>query len=371
MVDLGLSEEQETVREVARQIGLDVLYPAARDAERARAVPENVWQTIFDSGLTTPVAEAFGGGGIFDTVTQCVAAEALAYGDPGIALAALWNGTAALIVGLSGSAEQQQRLLPKLATDPHARSAVALYEGFGRAPTEFQTTIAATGDSWRLSGKKVAVPLSASADHLVVVIGAEAGSGRLAAALVETSTPGLVISPDERHIALDAVPTSTITFNVTVPRTDILIAADAGQAVETAVSRVRLLLAAASVGCAQRAMEYASQYALDRVAFDKPIAAFQGISFLLADASMRIQAARLAMYHAASNIDRGLPSENDVSNAVNYAGVAATQATRDSLQVLGGHGFITDHPVELWYRSAAALSAIDFDPLLSAYEPAL
>jgi alkylation response protein AidB-like acyl-CoA dehydrogenase len=370
LIDLSLSDEQEAVSSVARQIALDVLDPVARDAEKGRKVPGAVWQTIFDSGLAHPVPEEYGGGGVPDAVTQCVAAESLAYGDPGIALAALWSGAAGLVVAMCGSAEQQQQVLPRLATEPDARGAVALYEGFGRAPSESRTTFTPAGDTWKLDGEKIAVAAASDADPLIV-IGVEAGTERLVAAIVDIAATGVTISPDERHIALDAAPTFTLTFEgVTVPDANVL-ASDHAGGVEAAVSRVRLLLAAANVGCAQRALEYASQYALDRVAFGKPIAAFQGVSFLLADASMRIQAARLSMYHAATFADGGLPSEVAVSNAVNYAGVAATQSTRDSLQVLGGHGFITDHPVELWYRSAAAISAIDFDPLLSAFDPAL
>jgi alkylation response protein AidB-like acyl-CoA dehydrogenase len=366
-----LSEEQEAVRDLGRAIALDVIYPAAREAEKARAVPPSVWETVFDTGLTVPVSDTHGGGGVPDAVTQCVAAEALGYGDAGIALAALWSGAAALMIGTCGDAAQQREVLPRLACDSGSRGAIAMYEGFGRSPSQYQTTFTVIGDSWQINGEKVAVPHAAEADPLIVV-GVEDGSSRPIAAIVDRATPGLTISPDGRHLALDAVPTSTITFrDVGVPHAKILAAYQDPIAVQQSVDRVRLILAAVNIGCAQRALEYASQYALDRVAFEKPIAAFQGVSFLLADASMRIQAARLDTYHAATMIDKALPSEDAVSSAVNYAGVAATQGTRDCLQVLGGHGFITDHPVELWYRSAAAMSAIDFDPLRSSFEPAL
>jgi alkylation response protein AidB-like acyl-CoA dehydrogenase len=142
---------------------------------------------------------------------------------------------------------------------------------------------------------------------------------------------------------------------------------------ERAVGRVRLSVAAAGIGTAQRAIDYASVYATERVAFGRPIAAFQGISFLLAEALTRVSAARSEILDTATRLDRpgAAGTEAAVTRAVNYAGVVATQSTRDALQVLGGHGFITDHPVELWYRAAATLSALDFDPLCSSFEPAL
>jgi alkylation response protein AidB-like acyl-CoA dehydrogenase len=329
-----------------------------------------VWETLFSTGLAVPASEEFGGGGVPDTITQCVAVEELAYGDPGIALAALWSGSAAMLLSLCGSAEQKQQHLPSLATDPRSRGAIAIYEGFGRAPSEWTTSLRKNGGCWELSGRKVAVAHAAEANPLIVV-GLESGSGRLVAAIVPSSSSGVTISPDDRHIALDAAPTFTITMHEEfVPGGEIL-PADDGVALDQAVGRLRLLLAAANIGCARRAVEYAAAYALQREAFGKPIAAFQGVSFLLAEASMRVQAARLDTHYAASLIDAGESAEEAVSQAVNYASVAATQSTRDSVQVLGGHGFITDHPVELWYRSAAAISAIDFDPLLSSFEPAL
>ena len=114
-------------------------------------------------------------------------------------------------------------------------------------------------------------------------------------------------------------------------------------------------------------------YARDRIAFGKPIAAFQGVSFLLAEAKMRTDAARLEIADVAARLDAGDVERGSalVTGALAYAASVATQATRDAVQVLGGHGFITDHPVELWYRSAGALSVLDLDPLSSMFEPAL
>ena len=129
------------------------------------------------------------------------------------------------------------------------------------------------------------------------------------------------------------------------------------------ISRVRLSLGAIALGTAQRARQYASEYATDRVAFGQPISRFQGVSFMLADAQMHLDAARLDVWDVLTEVDR-MPVtrlERQVSMAVNHAGEVASSVTRNALQVLGGHGFITDHPVERWYRTTAGLSAIDFD----------
>ncbi|WP_217575047.1 acyl-CoA dehydrogenase family protein [Streptomyces sp. GbtcB7] len=373
MLDLEPTDEHLAVAELARSLGLELLSPAAREAETERAVPSGVWHTLFESGLTVPVPEEFGGGGIPDTVTQMIAVENLAYGDAGITLAAMWSGSAALLLARHGTKEQTA-LLPELAGNPDSRGAVALYEGHGRAPAEFTTSVTRTADGrLRVNGRKVAVAFADRADPLIVV-GVEAESGRLRAVLVPTSDPGVVVTAGNRGLALDAAPTATVTFDVTVPAQNLVgDAEDDAVALGNTVGRIRLAVAAAQVGTAQRAVEYASKYATERVAFGRPIAGFQGVSFPLAEAQIRIEAVRLEIAEAATLLDGDDYGDHAdaVTRVVNYAGEVAAEATRTAVQTLGGHGFIVEHPVELWYRSAAALSALDFDPLCSSFEPAL
>ena len=280
----------------------------------------------------------------------------------------------ASLIGAVGTDAQKERLLPHFATDPTARSVVALYEGHGRSPSESTTTITSDGSgSWVILGTKLAVANAASADP-VIVIGVDPVAGILRAAMVKPDAAGVKVGVPERHIALDAAQLSTVSFDTTVAADALLGGPEADPtALLLAVSQARLLIAAAGLGTAQRAVDYASKYASERVAFGKPISAFQGVSFMLADASIRIAAAKVDALALASQIDSGDVDdlERQTTNCVNFCGVVATQATRDGIQVLGGHGFITDHPVELWYRSAAALASIDFDPLCSAFEPAL
>ncbi len=361
MFELDRSDESAAVTELARSLADSLLSPAARDADRNRSTPSDVARTLFDTGLTVPVAEQFRGGGIPSVTTHLAAVEALAYGDAGLTMAAMWNGGAALIIGRCGSPAQQAAWLPGLGGDSNRRSSVALYEGFGRAPSESKTTITKAANDVRVQGRKLSVPFANVADPIVVV-GVDA-SGKLAAAILAPSEA--TITPDDTKIALGAVPTFTVDFDTTVPA-DRLIANVAE--LELAVGWIRLMVAAAQCGTAQRATDYASKYATERIAFGKPIATFQGVSFMLADCALRIGAARLEMFDAAAHIDAEHATSTEAMPLPAPSTTPAPSprhATRDALQVLGGHGFITDHPVELWYRSAAALSVLDFDPLLS------
>jgi alkylation response protein AidB-like acyl-CoA dehydrogenase len=372
MLDLEPAEEHLAVADVAKMMGLELLSPAARTAEAERAVPDDVWKALLESGLTVPVSEEQGGGGVPDTLTQMIAIENLAYGDAGITLAAVWSGAAAFLLGQHASTDQEG-LLATLVGDENARGSIALYEGFGRAPAEYTTTVTIGPDGVSVRGTKVGVPFAAEAENFLV-IGRDATSGTLRAVNVPRATPGVEVHANPDYLALAATGTVSVTFAVTVPLSGLIGGPDAdAQSLAGTVARIRLAVAAVQAGTAQRAVEYAAAYAVDRIAFGKPIASFQGVSFPLAEAQMQINEVRLEVAEVASKLD-GEPGEDhsvSVTRVVNYAGEVAAEATRTAVQTLGGHGFIKDHPVELWYRSAAALAALDFDSARSSFQAAL
>jgi len=364
-------EEHEAVAELARSLAIEVISPAAREAEADRSVPKEVWTKLVGSGLTLPIPEELGGGGVPGTQTQLVAVENLAYGDPGIAMAAVWSGAASGLMAQHGTPAQTDQLR-FFASNLDAHGSVAFHEGFGRGPGELETTVTVDGSTVRVAGRKVGVAFAATADPLVVV-GRDSADGRVRAVVLSSSEAGVQVDDVPSNIALDATGSASVTFDVTTTTDALLGGVDAdADALTASVQQLRLLNAAAQVGQSQRAIEYAADYATTRIAFGTPIASFQGISFPLAEASMRLDAARLEIADVAERLELGVGvREDDVARAVAYASEVALEATRDSVQTLGGHGFIKDHPVEIWYRSAVALAALDFDPTRSAFEPAL
>lgn len=372
MLDLTTTDEHLAVADVARTMGLELLSPAAREAEAAGVVPPVLWKSLLDSGLTVPVSEERGGDGEPDALTQMIAIENLAYGDPGIALAAAWSGAAAFVLGRHGSAAQEG-LLSALLSDPGARGSIALYEGFGRAPSEFATTVSvSTDDTAHVQGRKVGVPFAETTSHFLVV--GRTADGKLSVIVVPNGTPGVIVEPDPGHLALDATGARSVSFDVSVPAVNLVGGPGAStQALAGSINRVRLIAAAAQIGTAQRSVDYASAYAVDRIAFGRPISSFQGISFPLAEAQVRISELRLELSEVATLLDDEPFADHTaaVTRLVNYAAEVGAETTRTAVQTLGGHGFIVDHPVEIWYRSAAALAAFDFDLNQSAFQPAL
>lgn len=366
MIHLALDEEQEAVAEMTHELGMEVLSPAGQEADTTAVVPRAVWTSLLQTGLTAPLAEDAGGGGVPDPVTQVTAIYHLAHGDAGITLAALWSGAASFVVSLHGSAAQKAAFRGT-ATDADARGSVALYEGYGRGATELATTIEQDGDQVRVVGSKVAVPHASTAESFIV-IGVDPQTHDLRAAIVPRGADGVSIAAGDRALALDQADLASADFDVVVPVDQLLDA----EGLVFSVERLRLAVAAAQTGMAQRAMEYAAEYATGRIAFGQPIASFQGISFPLSEAFSRTEQARLEILDAASLLrDQADPERVSaaVSAAVAYASENAAETTRHAVQVLGGHGFMTEYPVEQWYRTAAFLSALDFDPRLSAFHP--
>lgn len=374
MADFSLTDEQRYVAELASSLADEVVSPAARDGELAGSISADVWKRLLDTGLSVPVAEEYGGAGVADPLTQLIFTERLAQGDAAIASAVTWTGSAALLIGDLGTRQQRETLLPAFVADLTVRAAVALHEGFGRTPAEYLTSFEREGDSWRIRGRKVAVPFGGDAAPLLVVGIEPAADRTLVAVLPSAGTSGITATSSTGNLGFEAAPVATLDIDALVDQDAILGGPEANpEAITRSVSHVRLQTAALAVGCGQRAVDYAADYAKGREAFGRPIASFQGVAFLIADAQMQLDAARLEISEAASRLDNGdlADIERATTLAVNYAGRIAAFATRDAVQILGGHGFITDHPVERWYRQAATLAAIDFDPSISAFTPAL
>jgi alkylation response protein AidB-like acyl-CoA dehydrogenase len=373
-LDFELTDEQRAVRDLAGRIAAEVLSEAARTAEQAKTVGHEIWRKIAQTGLAPAIPEQYGGGGLPDALASFLSFEAFAHGDAAMTSGIVWSANAAFLLAMCGTESQRSEHLPALAAKPECRAGIALYEGFGRAPSEYRTNIELQNDGrWRVIGRKVAVPYGRAATPLIVV-GNDPGSGCLRAAILTPHDSGVVMEQNASLIGLAAAPTENLKLEVVLSAGRLLGGANGDpELLARAVAHVRLTTAFIALGCAQRAVEYASHYATERIAFGRPISQFQGTAFLMADAQVQINAARLESLEVASRLaTAGVAKlERSVSMAVSYACAAATRATRDAVQVLGGHGFITDHPVERWYRAAAGLSTLDFDVTCSAFSPVL
>lgn len=350
--DLQLDEEQQALKETLHEFSQQVIRPAARSAESARRVPEDLARQAHEIGVTAPVPEEFGGGGTLDPVTYCIAAEELAWGDPGIAYQLMGSGLAAIVLAVAGDDALKNRFLPGFAGAEPPSSFVAIGEKVSAGDLEsLDTTI----DDDKASGEKYGV-LNASDATVGIVVGRD-HEGKQAAVAVDADSGYEVVKPEDK-LGLEAAPTSVVRFDGAGT------ALVQGPQLEKSLLWSKLLVGALAVGTARASLDYAANYATEREAFGKPIGAFQAISFKVADMAIEVDAARLAVWRAAWKLSREEGTLSDVAEALGLALTTAIKCGDDGVQILGGHGYIRDHPVEKWFRDAVTLSVFDAPEVL-------
>ena len=342
-MDLRPTEEQQSLVEVLHDFAASEIRPAARACEEAGEVAGPIRTALVEMGVCTGVAEAFGGQGTLDTVTALMIAEELAWGDPGVAYSVLAPGVVASVLQRAATPDQQADLLPALADGGGA--ALALAERDAGADIFRMDATAETG---RVQGIKYAVPDPGSAGTLLVVANGPSiwRPGRGAAALAAAEDKLGLRSARTLKLVLDGVEAERIGTGTTE--------------VVAALLAAKLVTAGIALGLARAAVEYAAAYARERSAFGRPIGAFQGISFMIADRATDLEAARLLCWEAGWALEAARQDAGRlVMAACGQAVSAALAASDDAVQVLGGHGYMRDHPVELWYRDAMTLATLD------------
>jgi alkylation response protein AidB-like acyl-CoA dehydrogenase len=362
-VNLEPTDEQQAIVGVLRELADDLIRPAARACEEAGRVSEDIERQLREMGIAAPVPEDLGGQGTFDARTSVMIAEEIARGDPGVAFSVLGGGLVATLVDLVGTPAQREALLPSLAEGaPENQGAFLLAERDAGADfTRIESRAFrqdSSGESRVLAGTKYGV---VGADGRGPRIAVARADGAVGLWLVPSSVD-LVAQPEDK-LGLRSARTFKVMLDGT-PAGELLGGSPAEGAEERKVTlallRAKLLSAGIALGLARAALEYATAYAKERTAFGKPIGAFQAIAFRIADRAMDLDAARLLTWKAAWAVDEARDdADRAVFSACAQAVSAAVATADDSVQVLGGHGYMRDHPVELWYRDALTLATFD------------
>lgn len=364
MISFGLTEEQEVVREAMREFAKDALRTVARECDESSQVPDDLLQQVWELGLTsTQIPEAFGGGGEERSpITNAIVLEELAHGDAALGMAAVAPSLFANAVLDHGTEEQKAKYLPLFTGEKFHAASLALVEP---SPVfdvlNLRTKAEPKGDGFILSGEKSFVPFGDRASHFLVLARntAQDGFAGIEAFIVERGAEGLTITENEKNLGLRALPTSTLTLDrVEVSAADRL-GGDQGIDAARIVNASRVALGAVMVGLSRAVMEYAIPYAKDREAFGEAIAKKQAIAFMLSDMTIEVDSMRWLVWKAASQLERGLDATRSAHLARVYCAREAMKIGDNGLQVLGGHGFIREHPVEMWYRNVRTLGVLE------------
>jgi alkylation response protein AidB-like acyl-CoA dehydrogenase len=360
LFDLTPDDEQKMIVETVSEFAEEILRPAAYDADDAATYPADLIARAAELGITAiNIPEDFDGIAAHrSTVTNALVAEALAYGDMGLALPILAPGGVASALTHWGSADQQATYLPEFAGENVPQACVVIAEPHALFdPTALKTTAVRTPSGYRLSGVKSLVP--AAADAELFVIGAQL-NGKPALFIVESASEGLTVKADPsmgiRAAALGRVELK----NVAVPLHNRLGEDEATDGdYSEAIALARLGWAALAVGTSHAVLDYVVPYVKEREAFGEPVARRQSVAFMCANIAIELDGLRLITWRGASRAEQGLSFAREAALAKRIGTDKGMQIGLDGVQLLGGHGFTKEHPVERWYRDLRAIGVAE------------
>ena len=354
--DLTPDDDQKMIVETVEQFAEEILRPSARGADDAATYPADLIAKAAELGVTAiKVPEDYDGIAEQRTsVTNALVAEALSYGDMGLALPILAPGGVASALTHWGTADQQATYLKDFAGENVPQACLAIAEPQPLFdPTTLKTTAVRTPSGYRLDGVKSLVPAAADAELFVI---AAQLNGKPAMFIVESDTAGVTIQAD-RSMGLRAAALGRIELNkVSVPLTARLGGEDASDSdYSEAIALSRLGWAALAVGTSHAVLDYVIPYVKEREAFGEPIARRQAVAFTCANIAIELDGLRLITWRGAARADQGLPFAREAALAKRMGADKGMQIGLDGVQLLGGHGFTKEHPVERWYRDLRAI----------------
>ncbi|MBJ21987.1 MAG: hypothetical protein CL933_21475 [Deltaproteobacteria bacterium] len=354
-----MSEEQELVRDAMHEFAEDAIRPIARDCDEEAAIPADFLETAWTLGLTsTQIPEAFGGAGEErGVVTNAILLEELAFGDASLAMAALAPSLFANAIIDQATEGQKGALLPHFCGDSFVTGSLAVSEpGALSDASRPRTRAEQKGKSFILSGRKTFVTFGDRASHFLVTAQLD---DDLAAFIVPRGADGLTIGEVEKKMGLHALATTGLELERVEVGPDALLGGPEGADVQQLLNLSRVGLAAVMLGVSRAVLEYCVPYSKDRIAFDEPISKKQAIAFRLAEMHIEVHALRQLVWRAASLLDQGEDATRAAWQARAYAADKSMWITDSGVQVLGGHGFIREHPVEMWFRNARTLGVLE------------
>ncbi len=360
-MDFGLTPEQEAFKAAVVEFARNELDPNLRERDEAEAFPRELWSRCGAFGLTgLPVAPEYGGQGA-DPVTTVIALEALGYGcrDNGLIFslgAHLWS--AVTPIERFGTPEQRQRYLPGLCDGSLIGVQAMTEPDSGSDAFALTTTGRDDGDGVVLNGTKTFITNAPVADVFVVFVTSDASKGwsALSAYVVDRDTPGVSVSMPFQKMGLRTSPMAEVHFDdCRIPTTSLLARVGAGMAVfNHSMDWERCCILAGAVGTMQRQVESCVAYATTREQGGQPIGKYQAVAHRIVDMKVRLEAARLLLYHTAWLKGQGRRSEMESSIVKLFLSESWVQSSLDQLQIHGGYGYLREAELERDVRDALA-----------------
>jgi alkylation response protein AidB-like acyl-CoA dehydrogenase len=361
LFDLAPDDEQQMFQEAGRSFAAEKLRPAALDADAACETPKEILDQAAELGVNMLGVPEELGGVMHEqsAVTSVLIGEALAHGDMGIAYAALAPGAVATAIGLWGSAAQEATYLPAFTGEDVPAAALAILEPRPLFdPLALETKARRKGEDWILDGAKSLLARAKDCELFVVAADAE-GIGP-ALFVVESGANGLSVEAEPAMGLRPAATGRLLIEKVKLPASALLGEGNAKpKDYVDCVNRSRVAWCGLVTGTAQAVLDYVIPYVNDRQAFGEPISNRQGVAFAVSDIGIESEGMRLATYRAASRADRGEKFARETAIARRLSSQKGMQIGSEGVQLLGGHGFVKEHPVERWYRDLRAAGVME------------
>jgi alkylation response protein AidB-like acyl-CoA dehydrogenase len=359
LFDLTPDDEQQQFKDTIASYAAEKIRPAAPDSDTDCVTGAELIEEANELGINTlAIPETLGGVTLTQpTVTGVLVAEALAHGDMGIAYAILAPGAVATALSHWGDAQQQATYLPAYTAAKPPVGALAILEPQplfdATAPT---TTARREGPDWILNGTKTLI--ARAGDCELFIIAARTSGHGPALFIVESGTPGLSVQP-EPAMGLRAATTGRLTLeDVRVPSGAVIAEGEPSIYVEC-VHRARIAWAALTTGTMQAVQDHVIPYVNERQAFGEPISNRQAVAFTISDIAIDTESLRLTTLRAASRADEQTAFAREAAIARQLSTTHAPRVGSDGIQLLGGHGYIKEHPVERWYRDLRAAGVME------------
>lgn len=356
MIGFTLTTEQQQLQKLARDFARDVIRPAAPHHDDTGEWPGELLKQAWELGLINiHIPESIGGLGL-GALDGSLIEEELGWGCTGIATAVTANSLAQVPVIIAGTDAQKKKWLAPF-TEEHRIASYAVTEpGAGSDVAGIKTTAVKKADKYVINGQKMWITGAGHADWFFVLAKTDKDAGHkgMSGFMVDAKLPGVTIGKKENNMGQRASDTRAVTFEDVEVDADCLLGAE-GEGFRIAMGafdHTRPLVAAAAVGLGRAAMEHSIAYANERKTFGKPIAANQGVSFMIADMASDVEAGRLLVWKAAAEIDEGRRNTLFAAYAKRFVADSVMRIATDAVQVFGGNGFNREYPVEKLMRDA-------------------
>ena len=362
-MDFSPTLDQQRWVDHAARFAAEELRPFADDWDARGEFPVECFRKAAGEGLAGLFAPAAVGGQGLDTLTACMVYEALARGCFATTFGLVVHNNVVRALALAGTPAARDRWLGSLVNGELLGSFALTEPDAGSDAAAITTRAEPLNGGFRLNGVKAWVSNGGIADlyNVMARTGTEPGARGVSSFVVERTRPGVSFGPRDRKMAASALPTCRMNLeDVWVPAENLLgVEGEGLRAAFATIDAARAVVAAMATGIAAAALDEAAAYVKARRAFGQPIASFQGLQFLLADAAARVEASRWLAYRAAWLYDRGLPATSACAMAKLVAVETAEAVTSRAVDVFGGYGLLRDYPVERYFRWAKVAGFLD------------